>query len=239
MKAMILAAGRGERMRPLTDETPKPLLQVQGKALIEHHIERLIAAGVSDIVINVSYQAEQIQQALQPWCSRVNVHFSYETQRLETGGGIFQALPVLAPTVGANAFLIINGDVWTDYPLTTLVQYAQTFMAESAAERSGHLVMVPNPSHHVEGDFYYNDASSEAVQVLSNTRTSATSAAYTYSGLALLHSRLFQDCEAGAFPLGPLLRRAIDQQYVTAEIYRGAWTDVGTPERLRTVRDEG
>ena len=211
MKAMILAAGRGERMRPLTDATPKPLLKVGSQTLIEHHLQGLRAAGVRDVVINLSWLGEQIRAAIGDG-ARWGVSIRYTEEGpvpLETGGGIFNALPLL----GSEPFIVVNGDVWTDYPFSRLA------LAPGA---TAHLVLVPNPAHHVRGDFS-----------LENTRVvQCRGETYTFAGIAVYHPMFFAGCEAGRFPLLPLLRHAIDAQGVSGEVYAGVWSDVGSPERL-------
>jgi MurNAc alpha-1-phosphate uridylyltransferase len=216
MKAMILAAGRGERMRPLTDHTPKPLLPVAGKPLIVHHIERLAHAGFRELVINHAHLGEQIERQLgdgSAW--GVNIHYSPEGQgkALETGGGIFRALPLL----GETTFLVVNGDVWTDYDF----QACQKVRPDSQA----HLILVNNPEHHPGGDFH-----------LAEGRVSETgSDKLTFSGIALYHPSLFEGCEDGAFSVVPLLRQAMAKGQVSGEHHQGLWMDVGTPQRLQEV----
>lgn len=210
MKAMILAAGRGERMRPLTDTIPKPLIPVAGKPLIVHHLERLAQQGFQDVVINVSYLAEQIQTALgdgQQW--GVNILYSYEAQALETGGGIFQALPLF----GTDPFLVINGDVWTDYPLAALRDRTVSL---------AHLVLVDNPSHHPQGDFY----------LIGQRVVNGGEQRLTFSGIGIYHPHLFNECRPGAFRLAPLLFAAINTGNISGEHYTGVWHDIGSPERL-------
>lgn len=222
MRAMILAAGRGERMRPLTDHTPKPLLQVGGKRLIEYHLEALAAAGFCEVVINHAHLGDQLEQVLGDGGRYgVSIHYSAEGTALETGGGIFRALPLL----GDATFLVINGDVWCDYPLSRL----------RAIETTGaHLVLVPNPPQHPNGDFVLQEG-----RVLSQ----GEGARLTFSGIGLYHPTLFAGCEAGPFPLAPLLRRAMADGRVSGELFEGRWFDIGTPERLahldRLLRDEG
>lgn len=213
MKAMILAAGRGERMRPLTDHTPKPLLQVGGRALIEHHILALVDAGFKELVINHAHLGAQIEDYLSDG-SRYGAHIQYspEEQALETGGGIRQALPML----GDGPFVVINGDVWTDYPLARL--------RERDIKRA-HLVMVANPEHNTSGDFSLQDG------VLHTEGPDKL----TFSGIGIYHPRLFAATRAGAFPLAPLLREAMGQGLVSGEYYEGQWVDVGTPERLQAL----
>ena len=211
MKAMILAAGRGERMRPLTDTCPKPLLQVAGKALIEYPIEALARAGICELVINHAYRGQQIEQYLGDGKKYgVRIHYSPEPEGgLETGGGVYQALPLL----GSDPFVLVNGDVWCEYDFTQLL---------FAPDGLIHLVMVDNPVHNPKGDFCYQPGK------LSLTRGKKL----TYSGIGIYRAELFNACHAGRFPLAPLLKEAIKQQQATAQHYRGFWLDVGTPERL-------
>lgn len=213
MKAMILAAGRGERMRPLTDHTPKPLLKAGGRPLIEYHIRNLVKAGISDIVINHAWLGQQIEQVLgdgSRWGA--NIRYSPEgEQALETGGGIVNALPLLA----GDAFSVINGDIFTDFPYATLRPPAGL----------AHLVLIENPQHNPAGDF-----------ALDQGRISNTGAErYTFSGISVYRPEFFHGCENGVFPLAGLLRRAAEQGQVSGELYRGLWMDIGTPERLAAV----
>lgn len=211
MKAMILAAGRGERMRPLTDRTPKPLLRAGGKALIEHLIEALAAAGFRELVINHAHLGAQVEVALGDGARYgARIAWSREPEgALETGGGIFQALPLL----DSEYFLVVNGDIWTDYPFARLAQRPQAL---------AHLVLVDNPVHHREGDFALTDG---RVQVTGRTRL-------TFSGIGVYHRDLFRGCQPGRFPLAPLLRAAMERGEVTGEHYTGRWHDIGTRERL-------
>jgi MurNAc alpha-1-phosphate uridylyltransferase len=215
---MILAAGRGERMRPLTDHTPKPLLPVAGRPLIVHHLQALRAAGLTELVINTGHLGEQLPAALgdgRAWGVRIT--WSPEPpEALETGGGIFQALPLL----GAEPFLVVNGDIWTDYPFARL---------PTTPAGLAHLVLVDNPPHHPAGDF--------ALAV--DGRVAETGAArLTYSGIGVLRLELFAGCAPGRFPLGPLLRRAMAAGQVTGEHYTGDWRDIGTPQRLAELDRE-
>ena len=213
MKAMILAAGRGERLRPLTDHTPKPLLQVAGKALIEYQIEALVSAGIHDIIINTAYLGAQIEQKL--GCGArwgVAIHYSPEQSALETGGGIFNALPLL----GEKPFLVINADLWTDY------DYSRLHLAEGDL---AHLVLVENPHHNLKGDFVL-----QAGRIIE-----AEAARYTFSGIGIYHPALFADCLAGAFPLAPLLRQATYAGHLSGEFFEGEWIDVGTAQRLEEL----
>jgi MurNAc alpha-1-phosphate uridylyltransferase len=216
MKAMVLAAGRGERMRPLTDTVPKPLLQVRGRALIDRHIESLVRAGLRELVINLSWLGEQVRAHVGDG-SRYGATVSYTEEGyppLETGGGIHRALPLLGP----DAFWVVNGDVFCDYPLA--VRQLPTGVL-------AHLVLVPNPPHHPQGDF---GLAGERV-------TDESSPRFTFAGLSVLHPVLFDGCTAGRFPLAPLLRAAIARNGVTGELYTGTWSDVGTPQRLAAMQD--
>ncbi|MCG7375024.1 nucleotidyltransferase family protein [Pseudomonas luteola] len=215
MKAMILAAGRGERLRPLTLHTPKPLVKACGVPLIEYQIRALKAAGFNDFVINHAWLGQQIEDYLQDG-SRLGVSIVYspEGEPLETGGGIFKALPLL----GKEPFLVANGDIWTDYDYRPL---------QLTAGDLAHLILVDNPLHHPEGDFF-----------LSNGRVVEAGEAcdrFTYSGIAILHPDLFRTCEAGAFKLAPVLRAAIAEGRVSGTLHTGRWVDVGTHERLAEV----
>lgn len=212
MKAMILAAGRGERMRPLTDRTPKPLLKAGGRPLIEHHILALAEAGFTELVVNHAHLGEQIVAALGDG-SRFGVRIAYSPERpsaLETGGGIHHALPLL----GDAPFVVVNGDIWTDFPFARLAQVPAGL---------AHLVLVDNPAHHPNGDFALEEG-----RVVDRP-------AFTFSGIGVYHPDLFADCRAGAFPLAPLLRRAMAAGQATGEHYSGRWIDVGTPERLADI----
>lgn len=217
MKAMILAAGLGTRMRPLTLDTPKPLLPVLGKPLIEYHIERLSAAGIKQVVINHSYLGEQIEAYLKKgtkWGVRIN--YSHEAEPLETAGGIANALPLL----GESPFIVINGDVWCDYPL------GQLNLSEN---QLAHLVLVNNPSHNPRGDF-----------VMDGERvvTSGGHHRFTFSGISVLSSALFNHLPQPKWPLAPILESAIKLGLVSGEYYGGYWLDVGTPERLRQLEQD-
>jgi MurNAc alpha-1-phosphate uridylyltransferase len=211
--AMILAAGRGERMRPLTDHTPKPLLTVHDKPLIVWHIQRLKKAGISQLVINHAHLGEQIEQALGDGSSLgVSIIYSPEDTALETGGGIARALPLL----GEQPFLVVNGDVWTD------IDYAALALDE---DDLAHLVLVSNPSHNPKGDF-----------ALTNSRVAAEGTEkLTFSGIGLYQPKIFIGQSEERFPLAPLLRNAMLQNKVSGHHHQGVWTDVGTPERLAEI----
>jgi MurNAc alpha-1-phosphate uridylyltransferase len=215
MKAMILAAGKGERMRPLTLHTPKPLIAVAGVPLIEYHLRALAAAGFRDVVINHAWLGQQIEDHLGDGAQfGLRIVYSPEGEPLETGGGIFRALPLL----GNEPFLVVNGDVWTDYDFHAIPQQVNGL---------AHLVMIDNPAHHPAGDFILESG------VLSDATPGA--ATLTYSGIAVLAPAIFADSQPGAFKLAPLLREAMAAGKVTGEHHRGHWVDVGTHERLQEV----
>lgn len=218
MKAMILAAGRGERMRPLTDSCPKPLLEVRGKPLIVHHIERLAAAGFCEIVINIAYLGYMIPEALgdgSHWGVRLLYSDEQHEGALESAGGIVKALALL----GDSPFLVVNGDVWTDFPFDAGFDLADT---------SAHLVLVPNPGHNREGDFGLHDG-----KALSDAAEK-----YTFSGIGYYAPRFFEGLAYGKRALGPLLRQNMQSGVVTAELYDGIWYDIGTPQRLAAIEQE-
>ena len=214
MKAMILAAGKGERLRPLTLHTPKPLVRAGGVPLIEYHLRAIRSAGVEDVVINHAWLGQQIEDFLgdgRQW--GLNIRYSPEGEPLETGGGILRALPLL----GDEPFLVVNGDIWVDFDFSSL-----TIPLKGLA----HLVLVDNPPHHPGGDFALVDG---------RVHDDATQPRLTYSGIAVLHPQLFAGCTEGAFKLAPLLRDAMAKGLVTGERFAGRWVDVGTHERLAEV----
>lgn len=215
MKAMILAAGKGERLRPLTLHTPKPLVRAAGVPLIEYHLRALAAAGFTEVVVNHAWLGQQIEDYLGDG-SRfgVSIAYSAEAEPLETGGGIFKALPLL----GDQPFALINGDIFTDYPFAEL---------RRPLVGLAHLVLVANPVHHVGGDFCLRDGRVSDAQVAQES--------LTYSGMAVLSPALFANCQPGAFKLAPLLREAMAAGQVSGEQFAGCWVDVGTHERLAEV----
>jgi len=219
VKAMVLAAGRGERMRPLTDAAPKPLLPVGGKRLIEYHLERLAAAGFRDVVINTAWLGDMIEAVLGDG-ARFGLAITYSHERpeaLETGGGIFRALPLL----GSAPFLLVNGDVWTDIDFAALRR-------DPPVGSLAHLVLVRNPPQHPRGDF-----------VLEQGHVSeGEGSRFTYSGIGIYRAELFAGCEPGKFPLLPLMRRAIAARQLTGELHAGRWYDIGTVERLKALDTE-
>jgi MurNAc alpha-1-phosphate uridylyltransferase len=214
---MILAAGRGERLKPLTDQVPKPLVEVGGEPLIARHLERLADAGFREIVINLSHLGEQIEEAIGDGGRfGARVHYSREPEgALETGGGIFQALELL----GTGPFAVVNGDIYTDYPFSRL----RAVKCDSA-----HLVLVPNPPHNPGGDFAI-----EGARIANSGREMGT-----FSGVAVYHPRFFADAKPGRYSVVPMLRETIERRVVTGEWHLGTWSDVGTPERLEELRSE-
>jgi MurNAc alpha-1-phosphate uridylyltransferase len=214
MKAMILAAGRGERMRPLTDATPKPLLKVAGKMLIEYHLENLARAGITEVVINHAWLGKQLPVALgDGHAYGINIVYSDEGDTaLETAGGIVNALDLL----GDDPFIVVNGDIWTDYDFCQLNNRPDC--------QSMHLVLVDNPAHHPQGDFCLN---SDGLVVEQNEAPSLT-----YSGIGIYSPELFTKLKTDVLPLAPLIREAISRQQVSGEHYQGQWWDIGTPARL-------
>ncbi len=226
MKALILAAGLGTRMRPLTDHTPKPMLLVAGVPLIEYHVRNCVRAGITEIVINHAYLGAQIEEYLGDGsrfgCS---ITYSRESEPLDSGGGIFRALPLLGDRelrdkgFDAEPFIAMNADVWTDYPLENLL---------GRNPLRAHLVMTDNPSQHPQGDFYLRDG-----------RLSETGAGkkLTWTGLRVIHPALFANCSDGVFSIVPLLKQAMSAGLVSGEYYSGHWFDIGTPERLREINE--
>ena len=215
MKAFILAAGRGDRLRPLTDKTPKPLLRAGACSLIEHHLHNLQRAGISDVVINISWLGEQIQKALGDGSQYdLTINYSDEgDEALETAGGIIKALPLLDD----DPFLVINADIWTDYDLSNLIQ--------RPVHNEAHLVLVDNPDHNAKGDFSLNDT------MVKNSGTRML----TYSGIGIYTKALFKGYTPGKRALAPILRKKIDANHISGEHYLGQWTDVGTMERLKKL----
>lgn len=215
MKAIIMSAGRGKRLRPITDSLPKPMVTVGEKPLIQRHIEALKQAGISEIVINLGHLGSKIRNALGNGQQfGVNIAYTYETQLLEVGGGIANALPLL----GSSPFIVVNGDIWTDYNFLSL---------KNRTIDLGHVVLVPNPQHHLNGD--YGLIENEKMVLNNNIKT------YTYSGIALYHPQLFENI-SGVQMMKPILDEAISRAKISGELYRGRWADIGTITRLQTLR---
>jgi len=216
MKAMVLAAGRGERLRPLTDHTPKPMLLVRGQPLIHWHLAALARAGVREVVINLAWLGEAIRAGVGSG-ERFGLKVQYSEEppgALEAGGGIHQALPLL----GDAPFLVVNGDTFTD------IDFARLRIGERAL---AHLVLVPNPDHHPRGDFALQDG---------EVRDAATPR-LTYAGIGIYRPELFARCQPGRFPLLPRLQAAIAERRLTGERYDGRWVDVGSAQRLAALND--
>jgi len=218
MRAMILAAGRGERMRPLTDSLPKPLLEVQGKPLILWHIERLAKNGFKDIVINIAHLGDKIPDYLgdgSQW--QVNLHYSDEQKSgaLESAGGIKKALPLL----GDKPFLVVNGDVFCDY------EFDNNFNLHG---KKAHLILVPNPPHNLKGDF----------GVKGDTLLNDAKEMFTFSGIGYYEPSFFKDTQLQKSALAPLLRKAIEKNEISGEVFNNMWHDIGTPQRLKEINDD-
>jgi len=209
--AMILAAGRGERLRPLTDKVPKALVEVGGESLLERHLRSVKATGIDTVVINLGWLGDQIVERVGSGSEfGLNVIYSPEGDNiLETGGGIHRALPML----GDDAFLVVNADIYTDMPLP---------VAPLPADDIGHLVLVPKPVHKNAGDF----------DLVDGLVRNAADPTYIFSGVAVYRPEFFADCEPGRFPLAPMLRAAADAGQLSGSVYAGLWRDVGTPDRL-------
>jgi MurNAc alpha-1-phosphate uridylyltransferase len=214
LAAMILAAGRGERLRPLTDTTPKPLLRIRGQPLIERHVIALVRAGIPRLVINLAWLGSQIRDYLGDGAryGATIVYSEEQPSALETAGGIIRALPQLAP----GPFAVVNGDIYTNFPFETLMV---------AAEQDAHLVLVPNPPQHPLGDFGLEQG----------VALPAAAMQYTFSGIAMYRRAFFAGCADGVRPLKPLLLRSMAATRCSAELYTGMWEDVGTPERLQAL----
>ena len=232
MMAMLLAAGRGERMRPLTDHTPKPLLEVGGKSLIVWHIENLVRAGICEIIINHAHLGAQIEKALGGG-NRFGAHIQYstETHALETAGGIANALPLLLPSPAGGEkgepFAVINSDIFCDYDFTYLPEHAAALQANGDA---AHLVLVDNPIHHPNGDFLLHTG---RIEDHSNLWLTPNDLQLTFSGIGIYQPALFKGIPRGSIaPLAPLLRAQIALGKVSGEHHQGLWVDVGTPQRL-------
>jgi len=212
VNAMILAAGRGERLRPITATTPKALVEVKGRSLLERHLERIAAADIDTVVINLGWLGAKIRERVGSGANYgLTVAYSPEGDDiLETGGGIFRALPLL----GSDPFVVVNADIYTDMPLPGRID----------DDVLAHLVLVPRPAHRQKGDFGLVDG-----------RVSNAAPEHTFSGVAVYRPEFFVDCEPGRFPLAPLLRIAADAGKLSGVVYEGRWEDVGTPERLEAL----
>lgn len=221
--AMILAAGRGERMRPLTDQVPKPLLKVRGKPLLQYHLEGLQEAGFSRVVINHAWLGKQIEDFAGDGSQfGLKIEYSAEAEALETLGGIRKALPLLTAEEPSGCFAVVNGDVFTSFRFARLHKAIEQMKTRGA---TAHLVMVDNPEHHPQGDFGLIDG------LLSTTTTPRL----TFSGLSVYHKDFFKDVAEGKQPLAPRLREVMAKNKVTGEYFAGEWNDVGTPERLAAL----
>ncbi len=218
--AMILAAGRGKRMMPLTKDTPKPLLEVHGLPLIVHHLKALKKAGIKHVVINLAWCGDKIPALLGDGSDfGMQIQYSQEPEGgLETAGGILQALPLLA-----DEFIVVNGDVFTDYDFHSLTQL-------KISEGQAHLVLVENPPHNPEGDFGFHNGLLHSDKVQGQ--------AYTFAGIGKYQQQFFKNLAPGFVPLAPHLREKMHSQDVFGELYLGAWHDIGTPERLREINQE-
>ena len=214
MKAMILAAGRGERLRPITDEIPKPLVEVRGQSLLERHLAHVRDAGITEVVINLGWLGHKIEERIGSGDSfGLEVSYSDETGNvLETGGGIHKALPSLGP----EPFLVVNADVYTDMPVPDVTL---------ADRQLGHLVLVPTPDYRAHGDFD-----------LERGLVRNGGQRYTFSGVAIYRPAFFAACEAGRFSIAPMLRAAADEGRLSGSLYTGEWADIGTPERLEALQ---
>ncbi|GJM06530.1 MAG: mannose-1-phosphate guanylyltransferase [marine bacterium B5-7] len=216
MKAMILAAGYGKRLSDITKTKHKSLIEVQGKPLIVHHVERLAAAGTQEIVINLHYLGEQIEDVLGDGSQfDTEITYLWEPDLLDSGGGVLNALPFLGP----SPFIVLNADVYTDYPFHDL---------HLPENKLAHFILVENPLGHADGDF----------SIENNVLTNTGSPRYTFSGIRVYHPDLFQGCEPGPFSIVPIWREKVEQGLISGEYYSGIWHDVGTPERLEQLQLE-
>lgn len=217
MKAMILAAGRGERLRPLTDETPKPLIKIAGESLIGYHLKNLANAGFKEIIINTAWLAEKIHTELGDGSSYgLRIKYSDEGEALETAGGIVNALLLL----GNEPFLVVNGDIWCDFDFSEL--------PELQTGKQAHLILVDNPEHNQQGDFALQNG------LIKNTAKTM----YTFSGIGIYSTDFFRDLPAGSLPLAPILRKKCEKNLISGQHYNGRWTDVGTLERLNELEQQ-
>lgn len=227
MKAMILAAGLGKRMRPLTDNTPKPLLQACGKSLIEYHLDAIARAGIKEVIINTHWCADRLEKALESgdrW--GLSIEFSHEEILLETAGGIAKALPFLQSDQD-EPFLLINGDIYCEQNLSDWIENAESMSVSCL----GYLALVPNPSHNLGGDFPFD----EELALLLPPDSASRYPMFTYAGLALFRPSLFKELPIAPSRLSPLLQEAIILQQIRGQLITATWVDVGTPERLHEL----
>lgn len=216
---MILAAGRGERLRPLTNNCPKPLIEIAGKPIMQYHLERLRVAGINEVVVNVSYYGDMIKQKFGDGHDfNLSIRYSTETEPLEVAGGIINALPLL----GTEPFLIVNGDIWTDYPFAQLINYAQHF------NELAHIVLVDTTARHPQGDY----------GLQGNRLLLEAAKKYIYSGIALFSPQFFANTSSGKQFLPPMLNKAIENNTITAEYFSGEWYDLGTPESIQQLNEK-
>ena len=221
MKAMILAAGLGQRMRPLTDHTPKPLLKVNGKCLLDYHLEKIQDAGITDVIINLAYLGDKIREHLEnPPYKKLTIKFSQEPEPLETGGALLHAADLLAD----ENFMLVNGDVWSD------LNYQHFISNKLQKNTSGHLLMVPNPEFHPQGDFVLDKTTQRLAE--KNNQSG-----FTFAGISILSPALINEYphKRTKFPLAEVFFHAIKNQQLTGELYKGYWSDVGTPQRLQSL----
>lgn len=231
----ILAAGRGERMMPLTANTPKPLLKIAQLSLIEHHINRLVNMGFKDFIINIAYLGNAIKDTLgdgSRW--GVSIYYSDEQDMgaLETAGGIQHALT----HIRSDYFLCVNADIWTDFDFTTLLQHISSL--PNTQKKIAAIVLTKNPKHNLQGDFCLSSNHAELEQVLHKNNSQAVIESYTFTGIGLYPKSAFAKLSPGKAPLAPLLRQWIDQQNLFGCIYTGQWSDIGTPERLASINEQ-
>ena len=220
---VILSAGHGTRMLPLTKNTPKPLLKVGDLSLIEHHLVRLEKLGFTNIVINIAYLGEQIRKTLGNGTNyglKIDYSDEAETGALETAGGLKAALPLIK----SDPFIVVNADIWTDYDFSSLLS--------NSVHEGACLVLTNNPEHNPNGDFGLSTPSNQSPSVLNTSNTNR----YTYSGIGLYSKPMFEKISSGKQALGPLLRSLCEQKKITGTIHKGLWKDIGTPERLEQIR---
>lgn len=238
--AMILAAGRGERMRPLTDTCPKPMLLAGGKPLIGWHLEALATAGFKRVVINHAHLGHLIEQGLGDGHSYgVQIAYSAEASALETAGGIRKALPLMVHHTGALPFLVVNGDVFCDWPMARAAhQLSEWSKLDNTQRPLAHLVLVPNPPHNPKGDFTLLPNGLVSAETSLSGASAGEELSCTFSGIGIYQEALFKDLPLGQpLKLAPILRQAMSQGCVTGELHTGLWLDIGTPERLNDLNE--